>query len=115
MNYLHRNIVHLADEKDVSILIESTENGGTQKENEKMNKKEQKEFEKQQKKEQKIKDKANQSLLKTQSGVKRRYATSELTQMWIVLKRALLFSRRDWVIFYTYFFKMHNIFTEYLD
>lgn len=26
-----------------------------------------------------------------------RYATSEWTQFWIVLKRTLLFSRRDWV------------------
>ncbi|XP_065204774.1 ATP-binding cassette sub-family G member 4-like isoform X1 [Planococcus citri] len=83
-----------ANEKDVSITIDSTKNG------DKILKKEQKEFEKQQKKEQKQKDKANQSLLKTQSGVKRRYATSELTQMWIVLKRALLFSRRDWTLMY---------------
>lgn len=95
-----------AKETDVSILIESPENGATKKENEaneKLNKKEKKEFEKQQKKEQKEKDKeskANQSLLKTQSGVKRRYATSEFTQMWIVLKRALLFSRRDWTLMY---------------
>ena len=27
----------------------------------------------------------------------RRYPTSEFTQFWIVLKRTLLFSRRDWV------------------
>lgn len=27
----------------------------------------------------------------------RRYPTSQLTQFWIVLKRTLLFSRRDWV------------------
>ena len=27
----------------------------------------------------------------------RRYPTSELMQFWIVLKRTLLFSRRDWV------------------
>lgn len=76
------------------------ENGKDNKEKEKLEKKEKKELEKQQKKEKKEKDaesKANQSLLKTQAGVKRRYATSELTQMWIVLKRALLFSRRDWV------------------
>lgn len=26
-----------------------------------------------------------------------RYATSEFSQFWIVLKRTLLFSRRDWV------------------
>lgn len=26
-----------------------------------------------------------------------RYPTSEFTQFWIVLKRTLLFSRRDWV------------------
>ncbi|KAI8422543.1 hypothetical protein MSG28_006347, partial [Choristoneura fumiferana] len=29
----------------------------------------------------------------------KRYATSELTQFWVVLKRTLLFSRRDWAIF----------------
>jgi len=29
-----------------------------------------------------------------------RYATSEFTQFWIVLKRTLLFSRRDWVCLY---------------
>lgn len=28
----------------------------------------------------------------------KRYGTSELNQFWIVLKRTLLFSRRDWVI-----------------
>jgi hypothetical protein len=27
----------------------------------------------------------------------KRYETSELHQFWIILKRALLFSRRDWV------------------
>lgn len=27
----------------------------------------------------------------------KRYATSEWLQFWIILKRALLFSRRDWV------------------
>lgn len=27
----------------------------------------------------------------------KRYGTSELNQFWIVLKRTLLFSRRDWV------------------
>lgn len=42
--------------------------------------------------------KASQALLNEQSGVKKRYAISEIAQMWIVLKRALLFSRRDWVI-----------------
>ncbi|XP_041981555.1 ATP-binding cassette sub-family G member 1 isoform X2 [Aricia agestis] len=30
----------------------------------------------------------------------RRYATSELTQFWVVLKRTLLFSRRDWTLMY---------------
>lgn len=29
-----------------------------------------------------------------------RYATSEFTQFWIVLKRTLLFSRRDWTLMY---------------
>lgn len=32
-----------------------------------------------------------------------RYPVSELTQFWIVLKRTLLFSRRDWVSFYLHF------------
>jgi hypothetical protein len=27
----------------------------------------------------------------------KRYATSEFRQFWVVLKRTLLFSRRDWV------------------
>ncbi|KPJ15738.1 ATP-binding cassette sub-family G member 1 [Papilio machaon] len=30
----------------------------------------------------------------------RRYATSEWTQFWVVLKRTLLFSRRDWTLMY---------------
>lgn len=30
----------------------------------------------------------------------RRYATSELKQFWVVLKRTLLFSRRDWTLMY---------------
>ncbi|CAG9578177.1 unnamed protein product [Danaus chrysippus] len=30
----------------------------------------------------------------------RRYATSELVQFWVVLKRTLLFSRRDWTLMY---------------
>ncbi|XP_047001476.1 ATP-binding cassette subfamily G member 4-like isoform X1 [Schistocerca americana] len=30
----------------------------------------------------------------------RRYATSQFTQFWIVLKRTLLFSRRDWTLMY---------------
>ncbi|XP_026315902.1 ATP-binding cassette sub-family G member 1 [Hyposmocoma kahamanoa] len=34
------------------------------------------------------------------SGSPRRYATSELTQFWVVLKRTLLFSRRDWTLMY---------------
>ncbi|CAH0702592.1 unnamed protein product [Spodoptera exigua] len=33
-------------------------------------------------------------------GSPRRYATSELTQFWVVLKRTLLFSRRDWTLMY---------------
>ncbi|XKL66365.1 hypothetical protein PGB90_009785 [Kerria lacca] len=44
--------------------------------------------------------KASQALLNEQSGVKKRYAISEIAQMWIVLKRALLFSRRDWTLMY---------------
>ncbi|XP_049868016.1 ATP-binding cassette sub-family G member 1 isoform X1 [Pectinophora gossypiella] len=34
------------------------------------------------------------------NGSPRRYATSELTQFWVVLKRTLLFSRRDWTLMY---------------
>jgi ATP-binding cassette, subfamily G (WHITE), member 1 len=34
---------------------------------------------------------------KQESG--KRYATSEWHQFWVILKRALLFSRRDWVNF----------------
>lgn len=41
--------------------------------------------------------KAKQALLNEESGMKNRYAISEWYQMWIVLRRALLFSRRDWV------------------
>lgn len=41
--------------------------------------------------------KAKQALLNEESGMKKRYANSEWAQMWIVLRRALLFSRRDWV------------------
>ncbi|CAB3223946.1 unnamed protein product [Arctia plantaginis] len=33
-------------------------------------------------------------------GSPKRYATSELTQFWVVLKRTLLFSRRDWTLMY---------------
>lgn len=43
-------------------------------------------------------DEATDSLLK--NGLpsnQQRYATSEFAQFWIVLKRTLLFSRRDWV------------------
>ncbi|KAJ2949944.1 hypothetical protein O0L34_g11269 [Tuta absoluta] len=34
------------------------------------------------------------------NGSPRRYATSELKQFWVVLKRTLLFSRRDWTLMY---------------
>ncbi|KAK7601449.1 hypothetical protein V9T40_008890 [Parthenolecanium corni] len=44
--------------------------------------------------------KAKQALLNEESGMKNRYAISEWTQMWIVLRRALLFSRRDWTLMY---------------
>lgn len=50
------------------------------------------------KKEKKKEAKTGQSLLNAENGMKKRYAISEMRQMWIVLKRALLFSRRDWVI-----------------
>lgn len=43
-------------------------------------------------------DEATDSLLKNGLPSKQqRYATSEFSQFWIVLKRTLLFSRRDWV------------------
>jgi hypothetical protein len=38
----------------------------------------------------------------------RRYATSELAQFWIVLKRTLLFSRRDWVRQFQMLLNDHN-------
>ncbi|CAH0714161.1 unnamed protein product, partial [Brenthis ino] len=44
-------------------------------------------------------DNAEVALLGT-DGSPRRYATSELTQFWVVLKRTLLFSRRDWTLMY---------------
>ncbi|XP_037975240.1 ATP-binding cassette sub-family G member 1 isoform X2 [Plutella xylostella] len=44
-------------------------------------------------------DNASVSLL-GDSGSPRRYATSELTQFWVVLKRTLLFSLRDWTLMY---------------
>lgn len=37
----------------------------------------------------------------------RRYATSELTQFFIVLKRTLLFSRRDWVSYTVPYLNQH--------
>lgn len=46
-------------------------------------------------------DEATDSLLK--NGLpsnQQRYATSEFAQFWIVLKRTLLFSRRDWTLMY---------------
>ncbi|XP_008551030.1 ATP-binding cassette subfamily G member 4 [Microplitis demolitor] len=43
----------------------------------------------------------NTSLLdETMVHTPKRYPTSELTQFWIVLKRTLLFSRRDWTLMY---------------
>lgn len=43
-------------------------------------------------------DEATDTLLKTGlPSSQQRYATSEFAQFWIVLKRTLLFSRRDWV------------------
>ncbi|XP_072939340.1 ATP-binding cassette subfamily G member 4-like isoform X3 [Epargyreus clarus] len=44
-------------------------------------------------------DNAEVALLGT-DGSPRRYATSELKQFWVVLKRTLLFSRRDWTLMY---------------
>ncbi|EEB20292.1 ABC transporter, putative [Pediculus humanus corporis] len=46
---------------------------------------------------------ANATLLypsATKTSNSRRYATSEFHQFWIVLKRTLLFSRRDWTLMY---------------
>jgi len=46
-------------------------------------------------------DEATDTLLKNGlPSSQQRYATSEFAQFWIVLKRTLLFSRRDWVYFY---------------
>lgn len=43
-------------------------------------------------------DEATDTLLKNGlPSSQQRYATSEFAQFWIVLKRTLLFSRRDWV------------------
>lgn len=45
-------------------------------------------------------DEATDALLKNGlPSSQQRYATSEFAQFWIVLKRTLLFSRRDWVSF----------------
>ncbi|XP_061380646.1 ATP-binding cassette sub-family G member 1 isoform X1 [Danaus plexippus] len=44
-------------------------------------------------------DNAEVALLGTEASP-RRYATSELVQFWVVLKRTLLFSRRDWTLMY---------------
>ncbi|XP_045447596.1 ATP-binding cassette sub-family G member 4 isoform X2 [Melitaea cinxia] len=44
-------------------------------------------------------DNAEVALLGT-DGSPRRYATSEFKQFWVVLKRTLLFSRRDWTLMY---------------
>ncbi|XP_050422486.1 ATP-binding cassette subfamily G member 4 isoform X3 [Adelges cooleyi] len=46
-------------------------------------------------------DEATKALLKDSlPGKQKRYATSEFVQFWIVLKRTLLFSRRDWTLMY---------------
>jgi len=46
-------------------------------------------------------DEATDTLLKNGlPSSQQRYATSEFAQFWIVLRRTLLFSRRDWVCFY---------------
>lgn len=46
-------------------------------------------------------DEATDTLLKNGlPSSQQRYATSEFAQFWIVLKRTLLFSRRDWVCHY---------------
>lgn len=44
-----------------------------------------------------------------ENGSPRRYATSEFRQFWVVLKRTLLFSRRDWVrkFFLLRFYRVH--------
>ena len=56
------------------------------------------------------KDNVNTSLLdETLVVTPERYPTSEFTQFWIVLKRTLLFSRRDWVgIQFEQLFAKHN-------
>ncbi|KAL4715489.1 hypothetical protein ACJJTC_009115 [Scirpophaga incertulas] len=45
-------------------------------------------------------DNAEVALLGTEVASPRRYATSEFVQFWVVLKRTLLFSRRDWTLMY---------------
>lgn len=63
----------------------------------------------------KKKEDGKQKLMDEGSCVNKRYAISEWRQMWIVLKRALLFSRRDWVtIFFCYLHQLHITFIEYL-
>lgn len=48
----------------------------------------------------KKKEDGKQKLVDEGNCVNKRYAISEWRQMWIVLKRALLFSRRDWTLMY---------------
>ncbi|XP_059051441.1 ATP-binding cassette subfamily G member 4-like isoform X2 [Achroia grisella] len=45
-------------------------------------------------------DNAAVALLGDEGGRAPRYATSELRQFWVVLKRTLLFSKRDWTLMY---------------
>lgn len=63
-------------------------------------------------------DNAEVALLGDAAVSPRRYATSELTQFWVVLKRTLLFSRRDWVIrhfilsYHFFFISRYNIYSS---
>lgn len=45
-------------------------------------------------------DNVEAALLGNEAASPRRYATSEWRQFWVVLKRTLLFSRRDWTLMY---------------
>ncbi|CAH2236674.1 jg20893 [Pararge aegeria aegeria] len=59
-------------------------------------------------------DNAEVALLGT-DGSPRRYATSELTQFWVVLKRTLLFSRRDWTLMYLLPLEMPVLIKEHFN
>lgn len=61
----------------------------------------------------KKKEDGKQKLVDEGNCVNKRYAISEWRQMWIVLKRALLFSRRDWVIIF--FCCLHQLYIPFIE